>query len=559
MLFSCIVLEEAAFAARDAHLPSDAERVWLDLPSRYWAVSGPGDVAAAMLAGLGEAGGAWRASIAGALHLFGRSPDTFHAPFLVAFAVAMGATALAARRLAGPVVALGALGLAVASPALVLAERWDSIQIPEVALAATLLAMWLHDPGLERRATVAAMAFLGALLELHADSGLLWLLPLGVGLLAGGSGRWLRTAAVLLVWAAAAVPALGRLADLPPITGLIRPELDVRALAAELARVSGPVGAGLALVAVAAGAFVARGRGRRAPALLLLVWGGLPLLLHGVFRLGLDRFVAAIPVLAVGTAWGLALLHPRLPLVGLALAAWFVGPMWVLRGGGPSALLPAAASEPALQSRYRPDPAWSREIVPLLLDATCTSEAWHGCRVVVEQGLFAPDSREFGLLELFLLAEDRVELRTVYDLPPGKWGRYPIDAAAVFFCGPRDDKWRRFAPDSTRKLLSVTDAAGLQQAWSRNLDGGCSFHWLTPAGRLAHPEALAALPPGRDGGTWTAREAWDVLHAWELRNPSSGRPVRGRASARGPLGFDTDAPEGFDEAEGPALRAAARR
>ncbi|MFZ5478421.1 MAG: hypothetical protein ACOZNI_16755, partial [Myxococcota bacterium] len=258
---------------------------------------------------------------------------------------------------------------------------------------------------------------------------------------------------------------------------------------------------------------------------------------------------------ALGAGWGLAAWHPRAALAPLGSLAIVLAtqalPREQLKLEWP--LVPSQAVADGLRGRWRPHTRWGAREVAALFDATCPSEAWHSCRVVVEQGLFAPASSEFGLLELFLLAEERVELRTVHEMEAGRWREYKVHALALYDCGQRDARWRQRVPDSTKLALELVDSQGLEPAFARSLDESCFFAWMTPGGQVARPERLPASPRKTPWSIERVRTAQARFVA-ENREAASRR---GRSSVYVGRDRPVDPPAAFREETAAAERAEA--
>jgi hypothetical protein len=203
------------------------------------------------------------------------------------------------------------------------------------------------------------------------------------------------------------------------------------------------------------------------------------------------------------------------------------------------------------RGRFRVVTRWGARDVAELLDATCPDDGWHTCRVVVEQGLFAPASLEFGLLELFLLADERVELRTVHEMEAGRWRIYKVHALGVFDCGGRDDRWRQTAPDSSRIALELVEVQGLDVASSRQVDDACVFAWLTPGGALARADRA----PER--GPFDLTRYRERAEDFSRRYPQSAQR-RGRTAVYAGRERPTEPPAAYDAATAAAEREAAR-
>jgi hypothetical protein len=134
---------------------------------------------------------------------------------------------------------------------------------------------------------------------------------------------------------------------------------------------------------------------------------------------------------------------------------------------------------------HAPEGPSSADRVEALLDATCPARTQRTCTILVDQGLFFPQSEEPGLLELFLLREDRVRVAPLFQRQPPA----PPVALATWSCGARDAAWRDRFPDYDAQLTRVVTRYRLSEAWSGQ-EEGCTFRWLTPGGTVERKEAL---------------------------------------------------------------------
>jgi hypothetical protein len=256
--------------------------------------------------------------------------------------------------------------------------------------------------------------------------------------------------------------------------------------------------------------------------LVFVVWAIIPIVLFVVFYAGFTNYTPFIPAVAVAAAWGLVSVHSLLALMGLQVF------LLVFRSWWPT---PITLTEVARMgqggdvSRYQIDKVmqpwqgFGARDVSALLDATCPSSDWHGCHVLVDQGLFYPNSEEFGLFGLFLLGEDRVELRGVFDVPDEGWQNYRVDAYAHYRCGSYDDHYRRKAPTATLHMLQLLQSAGMGVVWSARVDGRCSYYWFAPQGVALQPDLMPSTVVYGPAEPWSEQLALQDLNAFQGRNP----------------------------------------
>lgn len=509
------------FAWNDTRVLWDPGRYYLRIPEYYWAFRTGPEALAALGDALLASTGWYEWTLAGLMRAFGRGPYVLPAAGAFWLALLLGCAAWLGRRLGGRAGGLAALAMTAAIPSVTVFARFAWIHVPEAALLMLMLVVLDRDARLERRTTVAALGLLGALTMQIRESGVVW-----VALFApvlwfttrppkGEPRRWTRLAALGALWAVAVVPTLIRVYPYvrAKVVARARYELATPPLVDQFAEAfSREVMYGMAAGLLLYGLFLFR-RWRPVHAVLLL-FGAVPVGLFLLFYAGFTNYTPFMPALGVAAALGLVWTHRIFAVVPVGLL--FFG----LRSWQP---FPMPDSGVVLQSDLRqlmrPAPGWGAPDVTQLLDATCTSDDWHSCHVVVTQGLFYPGSEEYGLLELFQLGEDRVELRTVYDVPEEGWEAWGIDALAFFYCGQKDDGYLRRAPDAIEQVVNLASANDLAVAWADRVELECDYHWLTPGGQLAAPE-LAPRPWHLEQvRTFSLEGAWTVHQEFQQRNP----------------------------------------
>lgn len=495
-LWLVVVAHQAVFQVLDARIPGDQGRYFTQIPRYYWDLETWETAKGALLRALVDSTGWYDLAVAGLLRAFGRSPLPMEGLGVAFYGLLLGFTALTARRLAGPVAGACALALTAALPMVTLFGRKEWIHVPEAALAMAMAWVWLGDPALSRRRTVAGLVVPGALMILLRPSGLVWAGLLGLALAVSawwGTVPRRRLIATGIGLGLAALPLLPGLALYLERKAIARgryaaemPEIamQVRSLFGHLPLLICALGIVLALIRV--------GPPRRAPTVLLAVWALVPVPMVGLFRSGIDNFTAFAPALAVGVGVGLAATHRALAALPLAALAAYLGFQWVPPRAVPELplIVPDDARYTTLNVRYRPDATYGGATVGALLDAVCDTDEWRACHVVVDQGLFTPTSEEFGLLELFLLGQDRVGLRTVYEAPDEGWRAWGVDALVSFRCRNTDWIWWRRSPDLPQKTVDLAVQTDMVQVWWDQVQPDCSVVWFTPNGQLARPEAL---------------------------------------------------------------------
>lgn len=538
---------ELAWHVADGRLPSGDAGALGSVAGAYWSLGTAADATSTAKQALLEPGGWYAWVLAGALRTLGRTPAVFDGVAQAVWFVTVIFTALIARRRSGDRAGAVAALLVAAMPWTTLLARRHGLQAPEAMLAVVLFFLLDGDRALSRRLTAPLLAMVGAALVALGATAWIWpfaLLPMLF--FPGAQRRPLRMGLVVVGWAVAGVIGAGNAHAVFAFAPAGRRAAEV---AAAFDRMGGlierPVGAAcvVALVIWAVAAY-ARSRARggdkeppdRSPApawrstAALALWVLAPLALGATLRTGPEAYPTGAAALAILVAGPLGL-HAAGVLVALVAWALFVLPqgMDVAPGAWARNVLPANATEPAAESPYRPQRGDLARTLGALLDATCRSDAWESCAIVVDQGLAAPDADDPGRLARFLLAEDRVALLTVYDAPRTRSDVRPIDALLTWDCGLRDDRWRLRAPDATARVVELAAARSLAAAWSGSLgDPACVVHWLTPRGVLRRPEALplgdASLAP------WTPLATLGVIDSFYLRYPAA-KDRQGRGSA----------------------------
>lgn len=508
LLWLAAVGHQALFQWTDARIPGDQGRYFTEIPRYYWDLETWDTARPALLRALVDGAGWYELAVAGLLRAFGRSPWPMEALGVAFYGLLLAATAACARRLAGPAAAVGALALTAAMPMVTLFGRKEWIHVPEAALAMGMAWVWLTDPTLSRRRTVLGVVVPGLLMILLRPSGLIWAGLLGLVL--GVSTWWgtvprQRLVATGIGLGLATLPLLPDLALYLERKSIARsryaaelPELlmQVRSLFGELPLVICVLGLVIGMIRP--------GIPRRAPTVLLATWALVPVPMVAIFRSGIDNFTPFAPALAVGVGVALASLHRKLALLPLGALALYLGFQWIPPTVVPDVpvLVPDDARYESLNVRYRPNASYGGATVASLLDAVCDTEDWRACHVVVDQGLFMQTSEEFGLLELFLLAEDRVGLRTVYEAPAEGWAAWGVDAFVQFRCRNSDWIWWRRNPDLPQRAIELAVQTDMVQVWWDQVQPDCSVVWFTPNGSL---HDASRLPEARDPDSV---EAW---------------------------------------------------
>jgi len=593
---------ERFWRARDGRLPNADGGALAWVPDLYWALGTRPATLAAAQETLFAPGGWYAWLVAGALRAFGRAPGVFDAASGAGWIAAVVSAALLARAANAPVSAAdaarsaradraGAVAalLLAATPWLTLTARGGDPRPAGAALAGLTLLVAARDPGLARVGSILAASLFGAALLALEPSASMWLAP---ALLLFAAGVWSRgdgqvgpfvgkLSAIAAFWGAGALVGMaeGASAAVPA-----HPEGAAGALRDAVARIvtllERPALVALLLAAIA-GIVLAVTRPRTARPVplpwrarlraaatglsvrpVLVLWALTPLLDAAIHGGKPDTLLPAALALAVLAAGPLSAHVGGVVVVAGAFAAFTFPQYEAPSDGGLSArLVPSLAAAPAGDTPFRPVRGDIVGTLGALLDATCASEAWASCAIIVDQGLVAPDSDDLGRLARFLLAEDRVALASVYDAPRSRAADRRIDALLTWDCGERDDRWRLRAPDATTRVVELAAARGLAPAWSGRLgDPGCGAYWLTPGGRVANAGQLPAF--GEGVPSWTPLFALARVTEFYRRHPSHReRQGRGSAAHSGPGGgwaAATEAPPGWSADAAAASRARAR-
>jgi hypothetical protein len=490
----------------------------------------------------------------------GRTPLVLSLAGVVWLTILLMSVLSIGRKLGGGPGALGAVALTSSIPHVLFFARTAWIHIPEAALLFAGLAWYLQDPGLGRRRTVAILALTGALCISLRESGLVWTATMAPLVVFGTRARrperpWARIFAIGTAWFIAA---------LPQIIGLVRYlsrklgareryVLQTRPLLEQFPESLTPAIAYLALAGVLL--FVIRmSRHWQASLPLLLSWATwVPSLMFLVFYAGFTNYTPFMPAVALVISLGLVWMHRWLAIIPVAIFIFQLKPqnqLFFLHMSGEELV-------EDLKVMRNPSRGWGPLDVARLLDASCPSDQWRSCNVVVDQGLFYPASEEFGLVPLFQLAEDRVALRTVYEEPPGGWKSFRIDALPVFRCRDKDESWRRRTPDALDRILELSRIHQLEVAYSDHVDHLCDVHWLTPKGSFLR--AGVAPEPRRPGGVERISSTLllQELQLFRQRNPQFANR-KGHNTVNEPWREFPTQPEGWTAESASTERAEAR-
>jgi len=507
LLILAVLVAQLHFAFNDVRLPRDPGLYYKLLPSLYHAMSDPLVNAGELLGALVQSSGWYNLLLAAGVHLLGRGPLAFELACAGWVSLLLLGVALVARHEGSPLAGFCAAALAAAMPMVIIMGRTPWIHIPEAALAVIVLAAWQRDRGLVRWRTVLFVGMGGVLTITLRHSGLIWLGAMAPMLLwtPTATRPWRRIAVVLACWALAiVVPAMQLLeyleakmgardryaTQLPEfleqlVSNLAWPTLLVCALGLVLLNIRRP----------------SMPTGPIRP--LLFMWllaGGA---LWSLFRAGLDNFTPMMAALAILAGLGLA----RMGSWGMipALFAFVVStlPQWLEKDtvvvfhsipGFPDF---TAGVHP--NNHYRPWQGFAHPQVRDLLEASCPSLPQAGCIIAVDQGLFSPFTEDPGMLELFLMDLERVNLLSLRDI-----GGLPrletVHGMSSYYCPERDAQWRERYPHSQALLKELMDGFELDAVWSTELFLGCTYLWMAPGGVLENPEALPeAMSPATPG------------------------------------------------------------
>ena len=518
-----------SFVAQDTRLPWDPGRYFKHMPVYYWQQMTFAGFFTSFGDALIQSSGWYEWILAAVLHIFGRTAGVFASVGSFWYITILLLTALLARRVSGPAAGFLAVAVMASTPSITLFCRFPWIHIPETGLLLGMLVLYAYDDALKRKSTIIGLALLGVMTIQLRESGIVWVATL-VPLMAFGVRRekdapwpWRRFSWVLFGWGLALIPPLLRMENYVggKLGARSRYMLQTPPLLEQFAEsLSLPV---TVIVGVGMAAFLYRLKKSFHPiGLLFIVWALIPILLFLVFYAGFTNYTPFMPAVAVASAWGLVGIHPLLALLGLQVfllvfQSWWPTPMTlpeITRAGHGGDV-----DRYQIDKVMQPWQGFGAREVAALLDATCPSNEWHECHVLVDQGLFFPNSEDYGLFGLFLLGEDRVELRGVYDVPEEGWANYRVDAYAHFRCGEYDDHFRRKAPGATVNMLNLMQYKGLQAVWSGRVDGRCSYYWFAPNGAALNPHRLPLVGPYGEAEPWSTALALRDLQEFQQRNP----------------------------------------
>lgn len=488
-------LLQVLFFSVDGRIPWDPARLFTDVPLLWQALHS--EPSRALVHGLTHSGGWYELLLAVLLRLH-RAPWVVEAVLVGWVALLVLSTTGLTRRLAGERAGLLA-GLVVAgAPSVLLLGRHLWVHLPEAALMTSMAWAWAADPRLKRWRTVALLAVLGLLLARLRPSGLvpLGLLSLTLLLVPGDQGwrhkPWSRLAPLLLLFGATAGWMLWGLTEYQQVKGppgLFHHEPLAWSLPQTLWAL-GPAGAvllGVGLVSLAlAWRAAPPSREHRSLWALVALWTLAPPLLMLRYHSGAGDFTWLAPVAAVLTGAGLVRLGPSalavasLPLALAAVVPWTGSPGLADLWG--STVHPLPSDQRLVQTR------WSQPVLRAISES-CPHDQPAPCHVIAPAGLFHPlRSEDLGLLELFLLGRDTVELRGLGDRVPRGWKRWGVHGMAVWECAPEEhaewlDKYPGLIP-STADLVESLDLVATQQVQL----GTCTWSWLRPPPAQADPQ-----------------------------------------------------------------------
>ena len=515
---------QAAFFAFDERIPRDPMMTGTKLIDAWERLGeAPG---AALIAAAVDRAGWYHLAVAGLLRIH-RAPWVLEGVFLGWLLVILAATAAIGRTTGGPRAGLAATWLAIGLPPVLLFTRQSWVHVPEAGLGLALAAIVLGDPALRRLRTVAAAAAIGLLMIRLRPSGLIQLVAIGAALAVARDG-WRRVGLVAATWTAASVwtaATMGPYLSAKGPPGLFH-ERPLGWLVEQVPQTTGWLG-GCALAIAAAAAAIHRPRPERPALAWLVAAGSLPLLLMMRYRSGSHDFTFWGPTLAVAGALSLSRTPAGLAVAAAAALVALVAPF--VPGGVGARLRDALGPHdlPAPLDLRSPRVDWGAEIVHEALDAACLGPGKGSCHILAPSGLFYPlRNEDLGNLELFLMAEDRVQLRALGDAPPRGFAAWRVDAMAVWDCGAEDAWGYDKHPDLGLRTVEAAQQLGLSPAVSVDV-GPCTWHWLVSPRGAAHPEAL----PSGGGRAWDPAGIARRNQAWLDEHPDQrGRTLLPRAS-----------------------------
>ena len=488
-----------AFLGQDTRLPSDLGQYFVPLPALYGAMQGgPGE---GVWDALISRPGAWYNLLCALwLSVVGKSSAAFQMLDLISFAALLFIGSSVGKQLGGEGVGGERARLAFASvlcalPMVVLSARTSWVHVPEATLLLAMLRLWIGDPTLSKRRSIAGLSALGALAIGLRPSALPWLALLSSAMLWGIEGqraRWRSLAWILGIWA------LSCLQMLPYLETYLAAKAMARARYLErvpelLPQLVGAVGVLGGLASVAVGVLSLR----KPDGLVALAWAfvGVSLLLTLSSGAGVDNFLP----LALGLAILAALATRRrpwtvgiwaLPLLGLTLPQLSTE---LPKDGALSRVFGALRipAHPGPNNRLRPFEDLAADEVIQLIEASCPDSS-DPCTILVDQGLFSPYGESLGELPLFLGSYLRPSLVSLArdelpeDLEP--------DALVHWSCTSPEQLeeeriWRSRYPQSGRKLMSLSETHELRLVWQRPIRS-CTLMYLAPGGRVADMERL---------------------------------------------------------------------
>ncbi len=471
------VVEHAIYAWTQQSFPRDLNLTYTGLPMLYDQL-GRGSWAGVGFEA-GREGGWYNLLIALWLHLLGPSGVHFELLAAPGFGLLLAGTALLARSWYGPAAGLATTAIIAQMPLILLSSHLGWIHIPETTLVVWAAWALTLDPGLARWRTVALLTVTGVLAITLRSSGVLWMGVLAVSGVATAVST--RTAGHLRVRRLAILPialgwGLALLVPLPDFRGYVLGKVDmhdryamaVPALLPQLVDHLGPV-LGVCVAVGLVASLVASLRPLPSPvpsalrAVLLASWLAGSLVLYAIVRCGLDNFPLFYIGIALLAGDGLARLAPFGIVGRLAVALPVVAAL-------------ATGSRTALDELTLPRPPLPSTRVAALINAACPERRpSRRCLLLTDQGLFAPRAEEPGQLELFLMDEPFVTLRSVYQ--PAALYNEPA-ALGAWTCGADDAIWRQRQPDGDRLRDAVIARWRLAPAQTF-LEGGCTFTWWT--------------------------------------------------------------------------------